>query len=313
MKPQAIQTAEFLLSRLETLGYLPLWMSATNPHQGCERTDREWVLYPFVALFFMDVYEIGGKNLRLRLQNALKLLYTLTCEKAQADLLPFSETEYPMRKGALPIDRSLYGNASASAAYLFFLHRLSKEPFAGTVPDAKPPLGFLECFTADFFAAELPTVDSPRRLGRIRMPRTLYGSCPTCREDARYIGWLTRGKYGAYLCPGCYANGKRELLSHGEAVVLPGSGAQSREFLWRAGHIDRRHFCRYLEKCIRYEEMIPEEVAFSERARLAAVLRESGDPHYRTLLNTLYDSMRRRQALPPDAVECALYLLAQMP
>jgi len=300
MLPQAMALADFLLSRLETLGYLPLTMSAEAIGVGCEPTDREHFLYPSIALFLLDLAEVcRDHHLKARCESAAKKLLSLTEKKLGKDGFGFAGTEFVMRKGALPPDRLLYGNAMASAEHWQLRCRLQlgstamEPPSAG--PHAKP---------------SMPIIDDPHRLGKLRLADTVYGPCPACREDARYIGWLKHAKFASYLCPACYAEGRREALLTSEEIFLPGSYALYCSRLYRSGTIDFSRLCRIAKQCFDVIDKAPASVSFYERALLASVLALTADPAHRIPEQEL-DCALAKRTFPLSAAECAAYLLAQ--
>ena len=299
---KAIATAEFLLSHFEIFRHLPLSLSADSLGALNESTDREYVLYPSVANFFLDLAEqCTDPAAQKRYEGAARRIYGMIKTQVGKEGFDFSTSEFFMRQNALPPGRILYGNAPANCEYLYLCKRLHTE-------DGK----CIEETISRFLTQELPCIDDPNRIGKLHLPDTVYGNCFGCPEHARYVGWLKRGKYGSYLCPSCYAKGMRECLSFddGKPVILPGSYALCCKLLWKADIIDRKQFVIALSKCVRFADESADTVSFFELSLLTSVLSEVSDASLHTLRNRL-DSMLSHRTFPLFAAECAAYLLAQ--
>lgn len=292
----ALKSANFLLSRFDTLGYLPLVMSAQQPTYNLEETDIEYNLYPAAANLLLDVCRICKKrDEKQKLEEGASRLMQKAHESIGMHGLHFTATEFYMRKGTLPPIRQLCGNLTAEAEYRYACAQL---------PAHTPKL-----------QAELPPTGAPAEIDRPCQPKkarqrhTLHGFCATCRDDARYFGWLRKDAYGAYLCPSCYCKGKRTTSEHAP-ILLCGSYAASMGLLYRAGSIDRNRYIDILNQCVQDRDKIPTPVSFYESALLAASLADTGHPQRSNLLRRL-DEMYTKRTFPISAAECAAYLLAQ--
>ncbi|MBE6638520.1 MAG: hypothetical protein E7616_03565 [Ruminococcaceae bacterium] len=313
---EAAELACFLLSHRETRGYLPLYMSPTDRFSASEETENEKAHYPAICLFFLDLLDKAPDHEDAsRLRRALVHLLSLSESAMIHGELGFSGLEYPIRRGKLPANRILYGNATATAAYLWLAQRLQQSPLPLSVPctpDAQTVSAAKAHFSTDFDGHFIPRVDSVGRIGKMKLPKVLYGPCPACGEHP-YIGWLSRASYGSYLCPGCLEKGKREWIDREKDIyALPGSYAATETLLYKAGIKTHAQWQDTIENCVRYALQTEEKPFFYDLALLTSVVKEAGAPIYSDLMDQL-DQMIRDHRTPFSAPEAAAYLLASAP
>ncbi len=294
---RATKTALFLLSRLEMHGYLPLYMSPNDPKVVCEETGMERMLYPAVCHFFLDLIKQDIlAPLAQSLQDAVLHLFTKIGTAMHPGSLGFAGNEFPLRRGLIPRNRLFYANALATAEYLHLAKRLGKSENISEEAILR--------YRTDFDASN-PKIDSPHRLGRMRLPQRVYGACPACGEFP-YVGWLSRYGFGAYLCPSCMEKGIKEYSGNLASEPLPGAFAAAAWHLFTAGVKNETEFHRDVENCLRF---VTDNTSFYDLAMLGAVLSRI-DPARNTLIKDQLDERIKSASTPFFAAEAAIYLLA---
>ncbi len=301
-KEQAVQVAKFLLKLYRQYGYLPLFAHPTAGFPACEKTETESAVYPSVGLFFHALIEQGVESkCKQELEKTISQMIDHSCRHAVAGELGFCPLSFSMRRGDIPPEKQTEANALATAELLYLL---TLYPSSRGNSLRQTALMHLK----KDFPAEKMTICDRHRLARCRLPAALYGSCPACGDFA-YVGWLTRAKFGSYLCPACYGKGMREWTLAKQDAVLPGSYATYLHHLYKASVMDYHEFCQALVRCA--EAAKAETISFYELCLLLPVLYEVGSPDYKVLLSQAETMLAHRTRQPLFAAEAAAYLLAK--
>ena len=294
---RATGTALFLLSHLEMYGYLPLYMSPTDPKVVCEETGMERMLYPAVCHFFLDLVKQDiSVHLVQSLKDAVQHLFTRIGTAMHPGSLGFAGNEFPLRRGLISCNRLLYANALATAEYLHLAGRLGR--LENNFDEA------ILQYRTDFDASK-GQIDSAHRLARMRLPKSVYGACPACGEFP-YVGWLSRCGFGTYLCPSCMEKGIKEYIEDSESEPLAGAFAAASWHLFAAGIKSEDAFRRDVENCL---QLVTDSTSFFDLAMLGAVLSRIDSPH-NALIKDQLDERIQSASAPFFAAEAAVYLLA---
>ena len=301
-KQHAVQVAKFLLKLYKQYGYLPLFAHPTSLLSVCEETETESAVYPSVGIFFHALIKEGVEpKCQKELEKVIPQMIDLSCRHAVAGELGVCPLTFSMRRGDLAPEELTKSNALATAELLYLL---TLYPSARADVLRQTALAHL----SSDFPPERMCISDRHRLARCRMPATLYGPCPACGDFA-YVGWLTRAKFGTYLCPACYGRGMREWSHAKDDAILPGSYATYLHYLYKASVIDYPALCQALVRCAAAAKA--EEISLYELCLLLPVLHEVGSPDHQPLLARLETMLSHRTRQPLFAAEAAACLLAE--